>query len=100
MTSTRLRSLLGRSCRKTDFQTCVSVSQFQNRTVIPSWGAIVFVSAMVSYNTPYVASGFSRTAVRLKADPTSETPSRLQKRFRVDPLSELVLEMLPLVHED
>ena len=30
MTSTRLRSLFGRPCRKIDFQTCVSVSQFQN----------------------------------------------------------------------
>ena len=36
----------GRPCRNTDVQTCVSVSQFQNRVPGPSFGAMVFVSAM------------------------------------------------------
>src|SRR5215471_4835530 len=87
ITSTRLRSLSGRSCRNTDFQTCVSVSQFQNRTPIPSWGAIVFVSAMVSLQGPPTGGHYVR-------------PSHLQERFRIDPLSELVLVMLALVHQD
>jgi hypothetical protein len=43
-----LRSLSGRPCRKIDVHACVSVSQFQNRVPGPSFGATVFVSAMVN----------------------------------------------------
>src|SRR3954464_6390106 len=76
MTSTRWRSLSGRPWRKTDVQTCVSVSQFQNRVPGPSCGATVFVSAIRNR-----ASGF-------------------QKGFRVRPLAQLALEMTALVDED
>src|SRR5207237_6823349 len=41
ITSTRLRSVSGRSCRKTDVHTCVSVSQFQKRVPALSFGLTV-----------------------------------------------------------
>ena len=47
ITSTRLRSLFGRPCRKIDVQTCVSVSQFQNLTGALAFGSTVFVSAIL-----------------------------------------------------
>jgi hypothetical protein len=48
ITSTRLRSVVGLPCRKIDVQTCVSVSQFQNRTSGPSCGSMVCVVAICS----------------------------------------------------
>src|SRR5256885_11497287 len=79
MTSTRLRSLSGRPCRKTDVQICVSVSQFQNRVPGPSFGAMVFVSA-----------------IWVKPKSTS----CLQERLRIGPLPELVLKVTALVDEN
>src|SRR5688500_16472430 len=73
ITSTRLRSVFGRSWRKTDVQTCVSVSQFQKRVAGPSCGLTVFVSVAMSDS---------------------------QKRFRVDPLTQLVLKFPALVDQD
>src|SRR5262249_13550666 len=72
ITSTRLRSLSTRPCRKIDVHACVSVSQFQKRVPTPSFGATVLVSAM----------------------------SRLHERLGVGPLPELVLELPRLVHQD
>src|SRR4051794_21660705 len=74
ITSTRFRSLSGRSWRKIDFQTCVSVSQFQKRTRTGSCGCTVLVS-------------------------TAMSPSDLQKCFRVFPLRQLELVVVTLVHE-
>src|SRR5919106_1072314 len=73
ITSTRLRSVVGLPWRKIEVQICVSVSQFQNRTRAPSCGSIVFVSAICL---------------------------RPQERFRIDPLTELVLKLSTLVDEN
>src|SRR5262249_3727251 len=75
ITSTRLRSLFGRSCRKIDFQTCVSVSQFQNLTRTGSRGSTVLVSTAIA-------------------------PLNLQECLGVFPLRELELEVLALVDQD
>src|SRR5579864_5982459 len=90
MTSTRLRSVLGRSWRNTDVQTCVSVSQFQNLVPGPSFGAIVLVSAIFDLCYQLSAIGYRLSAIGL----------RLEKRLRIGPLAKLVLEMPRFVDED
>src|SRR5439155_20851046 len=45
ITRTRVRSVSGRSWRKTDFQTCVSVSQFQNSVALLSFGTTFMPAA-------------------------------------------------------
>src|SRR5688572_21404688 len=77
ITSTRLRSVFGRSWRNTDVHTCVSVSQFQKRVAALSCGLIVLVSVAIS-----------------------GIPSESQKRLCIDPLSQLELELPALVDED
>src|SRR5215203_675275 len=68
ITSTRLRSLSGRPCRNTDVQTCVSVSQFQNRVPGPSCGATVLVSAMFVGGRPFeVNAGRAEAAAVARA---------------------------------
>ena len=113
MTSTRLRSVVGRSWRKTDVHACVSVSQFQNRVSAPSFGATVFVSAICQtlcqnlYHGGHGDNGGTdrhslETVSSLKPLLVSSVAlfSRFQERLRIDPLPELALEVPALVHED
>src|SRR5262245_56755419 len=107
MTSTRVRSESGRSCRKIDFQTCVSVSQFQNRVPAPSFGATVFVSAIgpfSRYQRRISTKDTEDTKVGLPESRSTSCKSpgalcplcsislRLQERLGIGPLPELVLE--------
>src|SRR5438046_4909175 len=78
MTSTRLRSLVGRPCLKIEVQTCVSVSQFQNRTKPPSFGTTL---SAIAFMPTLPVSGF-------------------QKRLRIGPLAQLALEVPRLVHQN
>src|SRR4051794_27018984 len=99
MTSTRLRSVFGRSCRNTDVQTWVSVSQFQKRVAALSFGLTVLTSVAI------VSSQLSGRSVRLQPDLHGPPEGghyglHLQERFRIDPLAEFELEFPALVHED
>src|SRR5437764_7036171 len=94
MTSTRPRSLSGRSCRKIDVQTCVSVSQFQNLVPGPSFGATVFVSAIFRVQ----GSRFKVRASDFRLQTSDD--SSFQERLGVRPLTQLALEMTALVDED
>src|SRR3954468_18823827 len=91
ITSTRPRSVSGRSWRKTDVQICVSVSQFQNRVPGPCWGATVLVSAIKIYGCQ---------DLRIYESIYESRPSGLEKRFRIGPLSQLALEVAALVDEN
>src|ERR1044072_1744852 len=93
MTSTRLRSLSGRPCRKIAVQTCVSVSQFQNRVPGPSCGATVFVSAIFRVQGSKFRVQGSLVTFRLQT-------SSFQERLRIGPLSELALEVSALVDQN
>src|SRR5262245_50443388 len=99
MTSTRVRSLSGRSLRNTEVQICVSVSQFQDRVAQPSLGSIVFVSAIGILQFEDVRiSGFEdlssdsdpqirSSAPHILISSTSELC--LEKRLGIGPLPEL-----------
>src|SRR5689334_15031460 len=128
ITSTRVRSVSGRSWRNTDFQTCVSVSQFQNSVALLSFGTTFTappagatptaavacatagrrLAAFISPTMPIIAI---TTAVRIASPRGSKTAStkttsvtcvllRLQKRFGINPLPEFFLVVAALVDED
>src|SRR5215467_2862709 len=69
ITSTRVRSVSGRSWRKTDFQTCVSVSQFQNSVALLSFGATFTAppGAVTTPAAPTPTAAYSTAGRRLAA---------------------------------
>src|SRR5262249_14754246 len=93
MTSTRLRSLVGRPCRKIDVHACVSVSQFQNLTNAPSLGSTVFVSAI--FETLLLSHQHRNRGIE-----TLVVALHLQECLRIRPLAELVLKVAALINED
>src|SRR5437762_4096718 len=127
ITRTRVRSVSGRSWRKTDFQTCVSVSQFQNSVALLSFGAtltpatgaaapagtaatagcrlierIELTMPMTAMTTPTSSASASGTVTASSKTRSVTVSLRLcfQKRFRVDPLPQLFLEVATLVDQN
>src|SRR5262249_54886509 len=124
ITSTRVRSVSGRSPA---FQTCVSVSQFQNSVPLLPFGATFTAPpGAVATAAPTVATAGRRLAAlasptipinaittpinratpsgsktaKTKITSTCALPLRLQKRFWISPLAQFFLEVAALVDED